>query len=173
MTERLNWLVCSKRENWLVWGENPRIWCQSARSKNSSLHNSAKWLKLSDPLRMRDFMVCKFYLDNVVKTGFPGGSAVKNLPASARDVGSIPGWGRSPGVGNGNPLQYSCLGNSMDREAWWATWGRRVWHDLVTKQQQSCWKRETYKKNRHVNEMWYTLSQVHCSTTQLPGWARV
>ena len=38
-----------------------------------------------------------------------------------RDVSSIPGWGRSPGGGNGNPLQYSCLGNPLDREAWWAT----------------------------------------------------
>ena len=42
-------------------------------------------------------------------TGFPGGSGVKNLPANAGDVGSIPGSGRSPGGGNGNPLQYSCL----------------------------------------------------------------
>ena len=49
---------------------------------------------------------------------------VKNPPASAgdvRDVGSIPGWGRSPGEGNGNPLQYSCLENPMDREDWRAT----------------------------------------------------
>ena len=45
---------------------------------------------------------------------------VKNLPASAVDAGSIPGLGRSPGEGNGNPLQYSRLGNSMDREARWA-----------------------------------------------------
>ena len=52
--------------------------------------------------------------------GFPGGSAKKNLPANARDAGSIPGSGRSPGEGDGNPLQYSCLGNSMDRGAWWA-----------------------------------------------------
>ena len=42
------------------------------------------------------------------------------MPASARESGSIPGSGRFPGVGNGNPLQYSCLGNSTDREAWWA-----------------------------------------------------
>ena len=45
-------------------------------------------------------------------------------PANAgdmRDVGSIPGWGRSLGEGNSNPLQYSCLKNSMDREVWWAT----------------------------------------------------
>ena len=46
---------------------------------------------------------------------------VKNLPANAGDAGSIPGLGRYPGVGNGNPLQYSCLANSMDREAWRAT----------------------------------------------------
>ena len=48
---------------------------------------------------------------------------VKNLPANAGDArysGSIPGSGRSPGVGNGNPLQHSCLDNSMDRGAWWA-----------------------------------------------------
>ena len=45
----------------------------------------------------------------------------KNLPATAGDVGSIPGLGRSPGGGNGNPLQYSYLGNLMDRGAWWAT----------------------------------------------------
>ena len=47
--------------------------------------------------------------------GFPSGPAVKNLPASSGDVGSIPGLGRCPGGGNGNPLQYSCLKNSMDR----------------------------------------------------------
>ena len=51
----------------------------------------------------------------------PGGSLVKNLPADAGNVGLIPGSGRSPGEGNGNPLQYSCLGNPMDRGAWWAT----------------------------------------------------
>ena len=51
----------------------------------------------------------------------PGGASVKNLPANAgdvRDSGSIPGSGRSPGGGHGNPLQYSCLENPMDREAW-------------------------------------------------------
>ena len=51
---------------------------------------------------------------------FPGGSVVKNLPANAgdtRDMGSIPGWGRFPGGGNGNLLQCSCLKNYMDRRA--------------------------------------------------------
>ena len=56
--------------------------------------------------------------------GFPGGSVVKNPPSNAGEagnVGLIPGLGRSPGGGHGNPLQYSCLENPMDREAWWAT----------------------------------------------------
>ena len=52
---------------------------------------------------------------------FPGGSVVKNLPANTGDTGSIPGVRRSPSEGNGNPLQYSCLGNFMVRGAWRAT----------------------------------------------------
>ena len=52
---------------------------------------------------------------------FPGGSVVKNLPANVGDTGSIPGSGRSPGGGNDNPFQYSCLKNLMDRGAWQAT----------------------------------------------------
>ena len=54
-------------------------------------------------------------------TSFFGGSVVENPPASAGDGGSIPGPGRSPGEGNGLPLQYSCLENPMDRGAWGAT----------------------------------------------------
>ena len=53
--------------------------------------------------------------------GFPGSSAVKNLPANVENTGLIPGLGRSPGEGNSNPLQYSCLGNPMDTGAWRAT----------------------------------------------------
>ena len=49
------------------------------------------------------------------------GSVVENLPADAGDVSLIPGLGRSPGEGNGNPVQDSCLENPMDRGAWWAT----------------------------------------------------
>ena len=52
--------------------------------------------------------------------GFPSGSMVKNSPASAGDADLIPELGRSPGEGNGNPLKHSCLGNPMDRGAWWA-----------------------------------------------------
>ena len=57
-------------------------------------------------------------LCNKSKINFPDGSVVMNSPANAGDMGSIPGWGRSPGEGNDNPLWYSCLGIPMDREAW-------------------------------------------------------
>ena len=69
--------------------------------------------------------------------GFPDGSVVKNLPANAGDLCLISGLGRSPGEGNGSLLQYSCLENSMDRGAWWATIRgvTRVGRDLATKQQ--------------------------------------
>ena len=53
--------------------------------------------------------------------GFPGGSEVKASAHNAGDLGSIPGLGISPGEGNGNPLQYSCLENPMDARAWWTT----------------------------------------------------
>ena len=53
--------------------------------------------------------------------GFPGGSVVKNPAANVGQANLIPGSGRSPEEGNGNPLQYSSLGNPMDRRAWWAT----------------------------------------------------
>ena len=63
--------------------------------------------------------------------GFPGGSDDKESACNVGDQGSIPGSGRSPGEGNGNPLQYSCLENPMDggRLAGYTPWGRRVRHD--------------------------------------------
>ena len=63
--------------------------------------------------------------------GFPGGSDGKASACNAGDLGSIPGLGRSPGEGNGNPLQYSCLENPTDGGAWWATsmGSQRVGHD--------------------------------------------
>ena len=64
---------------------------------------------------------CSFFILVSPSTwDFPGGSVIKNSPANAGDVGLIPGSGRSPGGGHGNPLQYSCLENPMDRGAWWA-----------------------------------------------------
>ena len=53
--------------------------------------------------------------------GFSGASVVENPPDNAGEADSVPGLGRFSGEGNGNPLQYSCLGNPMGREAWWAT----------------------------------------------------
>ena len=73
--------------------------------------------------------------------GFPDSAVGKNPPATAGDTGSIPRSGRSPREGNSNPLQYSCLGNPMDKEPGrlQSMGSQRVRHDLVTKQQQiSC-----------------------------------
>ena len=69
----------------------------------------------------------------------PSDSVVKNLPASAGNVCSVPGSRRFPGKGNGKPLQFSCLENSMDRGAWWARVHgitKRAGHDLETEKQQ-------------------------------------
>ena len=71
-------------------------------------------------------------LHDVVDPGFLSGSVVKNPSANAQDTGLIPGSGRYPGKGNGNPLQHSCLRNPMDRRAWggYSPWGRkRVGHN--------------------------------------------
>ena len=87
---------------------------------------------------------------------FPDGTVVKNLPANAgdaRDTGLISGLGRSPGVGNGNPLQYFCLENPIDRGAWWvieSMGSERVGHDWAhvyahTQTIQGSWVKPVYK----------------------------
>ena len=75
--------------------------------------------------------------------GFPGGSGVKNPPANAGDPGLIPGSERSPGEGNGSPLQYACLQNSMDRGAWRAT----VYTILAESSKDLTWESEYFLKN--------------------------
>ena len=70
------------------------------------------------PVDVRE--VWLFWLPPRVMRGFPGGSDSKESACSAGDPGWTPGSGRSPGEGNGHPLQYSCLGSPMDRGAWWA-----------------------------------------------------
>ena len=75
----------------------------------------------------------------------PGGSVLNNLHVNEGDVCLIPGSRRSPGEGNGSPLQYSCLGNPMDREAWWTT------VHVVTKNQ-------TLLRNENNNYMLCTMS---------------
>ena len=70
-------------------------------------------------------------------SGFPASSVVQNLPANTRDLGLIPGSGRSPGEGNGNPFQYSRPENPMDGGAWRATiHAASKSHDFITEQQQ-------------------------------------
>ena len=66
-------------------------------------------------LKWVHFIVCKLYLS---VSDFPGGSDGKASVYNAEDLDSVPGLGRSPGEGNGNPLQYYCLENPMDRGAW-------------------------------------------------------
>ena len=73
---------------------------------------------------MHKLMQSKLFFQRKFNQGFTGGTVVKNPPANAgdtTDAGSIPGTERFPGVGNGNPLQYSCLKNPMDSGAWWIT----------------------------------------------------
>ena len=89
---------------------------------------------------------------------------VKNLPANARDVGDsgwIPGSGRSPGEGNINPFQYSCLGNSMDQGAWGlqSTGLQRVRHNLAT------------KHTHNNNNVFKNSKQSAASTTLLSRYA--
>ena len=71
----------------------------------------------------KTYSLSNFQISGPVLTtmGFPSGSVVKNLPANAGDTVLIPKSGRSPGKGNGPPLQYSCLRNPVDRGAWWAS----------------------------------------------------
>ena len=110
------------------------------------------------------FLFSLFYV-LIILLGFSGGSAVENPPAmqKTQDAGSIPESGRSPGEGNGNPLQYSCLENPMDRGAWQAPvcGFARVIHDLATKPQNNnknniiikrCWERETMKINSKCHD---------------------
>ena len=108
------------------------------------------WLKTVGFCYLFEIIVCFFFYSvNIAKVacssfrfiyskecnhlGFLGGTVVKNPPAM-QGAGSIPGLGRSPGVGNGNPLRYSCLQNSMDRRAWWAIVHRvtKSWTRLPT-----------------------------------------
>ena len=118
-----------------VQGSGPACWCCSYWSSNGWSSASAP-SGLADGVpppahRISDREAWVLLLWGPSR-GFLGGMMVKNLPASAGDkgdTGSIPGSGRSPGGGNGNPLQYSCLGNPVDREAWKATspWNQSPW----------------------------------------------
>ena len=92
-------------------------------SKASSGKKSAAWFRKWErwpSLPMVSTFISPALLSNR-NQGFPSGSDSKESACNVGDQGSIPGLGRFPGEGNGYPLQYSCVENSMDREAWWAT----------------------------------------------------
>ena len=95
----------------------PKYWSFSFSISPSSEYSGLMFFRIDwfHLLTVQDKCIFLFILD------FPRGSEVKVSACNAEDLGSIPGSGRSPGEGNGNPLQYSCLENPMDRGAWWAT----------------------------------------------------
>ena len=93
--------------------------------------------------------------------GFPGGSEVNNLPTNAGNIGSILGWGRFPGEGNGNPLKYSCLENPMDIRAWQATV-----HGVTKSQIQLSMRAHThrYYEKQRFSQKWGSIVS-HYQTT--------
>ena len=82
---------------------------------------------------MEKFTCLRLANESRTKQGLTWWLSCKEPTCNTGDVGLIPGWGRSPGEGNGNPLQYSCLGNPMDKKAWWATV-----HGVAKSQTQLC-----------------------------------
>ena len=94
----------------------------SAIKKNTFESVLMRWMKL-EPIIQSEVSQKEKHQYSILThiDGFPGGSEVKSSACNAGDLGSIPGSGRSPGEENGNPLQYSCLENPMDRGAWLAT----------------------------------------------------
>ena len=96
--------------------------------------------------------------------GFAGGSVVKNPSVNAGDRSFIPGWGRFPGEGKGNPLQYSCQGNPMDRGAWWAIVYR------VSKELDTTWrlKQQQQQSGQHTSGLpGPVLVYTYCSDVLL------
>ena len=111
--------------------------------------------------------------------GFPGGSVVKNPPANARavrDMGSIPGSGRSPGGGHGNPLRYSCLDNHVERKVWWATVHgvTKSWERLNRLSMHTVWVWENWTQTRSVCFCFLPLppatSVSRLAPSDEPGW---
>ena len=92
-----------------------------------------------------------------LQPGFPGGASGEKSSANAGDAGSIPGSGRFPGGGNGYPLQYDCLRNTMDRGAWRAPWGRkRVKHHRAIEGTQNT-------RLQHTGLLWeYGVKRLSC-----------
>ena len=97
-------------------------WVSKNLKFNQNSCMSWSWLCMDQTLNLLQFIPWMHFWGYLVySSGFPAGSEVKASASNARDPGSIPGSGRSPGEGNGNPLSYSCLENPIDGGAWWAT----------------------------------------------------
>ena len=99
-------------------------WLSGSEKGNGSFAADTPGASLLPPAPIVSALPCppkmmkSFGFSCPIYTGFLGGSVVKNPPAKAEDAGLVPGSGRSPGEGNGNPLQFSCQGNPMDRGDW-------------------------------------------------------
>ena len=149
-----NWKDCC----W-SWGSNTlATWCEEPTHwKKTLMLGKIKGKRRRGQQRMR--MVKKHHGLNRHQSeqtpgdsgGFPGGSDSKASVYNVRDLGSIPGLGRFPGEGNGNPLQYSCLENPMDRGAWCrllSMGSQRVGHDWATSLHSLHWlKNANYTDN--------------------------
>ena len=111
----------------------------------------------------------RIYMSMFFGGSLPGSPMVKNLPANAGDagdLGSISGLGRSPGGGNGNLLQYSCLENSMDRGAWWVNvhWVTKSWTRLSDSVSQSVQSPSRVSLRPHgLSTEKYILESIHYS----------
>ena len=106
-------------------GSRSLLWIFDGRRFSRSRRDYITPSYMQGHLRHQSVFLLKYWDPNLNKlyyiTGFPGGSDGEESAGSAGDLGLVPGSGRCPGEGNGNPLQYSCLENSMEREAWQAT----------------------------------------------------
>ena len=101
----------------------PEYWSFSFSISPSNEHPGLISLRMDwlDLLAVQGILKSLLYHQTIHLKGFPGGSESKETACNAEDPGLIPGSGRSPGEGQGNPLQCSCLENPMDRGSWWAT----------------------------------------------------
>ena len=100
------------------------------------------------------FFPFQFYLDVI-------GSAIKNPPPNVGEAGSIPGWGRPPGEGNGNPPQYSCLDNPMDRGVWWAIVHAVIRESVTTEWLNNNWHIAGYLTNIYHEMIAKSLLSIH------------
>ena len=118
-------LISDRMYYHFCWSHRPAlVQCERGLHKGDQMWSpvSSVWRPFKvDFCGCKSILTCWLMKDTYTSLGFSGGSVVKNLPAKAGDTGFIPGLGRSPGDGNGSPLQYSCLENPINRGAWRAT----------------------------------------------------